>query len=162
VIKQGLQRFHIERFNLKKLNDVEGKVQFHVEVSNRFVASEDLDAEVEINSAWETIRENITFSAKESLGYFELKKRKLWFDEGCSTVLDQRKQAKLQWLQDPSEINGDDLNNVRHEASRYLRNKKREHLKDKINELAMNSKNKNIRDLYSRINEFKRNREIIY
>jgi hypothetical protein len=29
---------------------------------------EDLDAEVEINSAWEIIRENIKISAKESLG----------------------------------------------------------------------------------------------
>jgi hypothetical protein len=29
-------------------------------------------------------------------------------------------------------------------------------VKDKINELAMNSKNKNIRDLYRGINEFKR------
>jgi hypothetical protein len=31
-------------------------------------------------------------------------------------------------LQDPSEINGDNLNNVRREASRHLRNKKREYL----------------------------------
>jgi hypothetical protein len=75
-----------------------------------------------------------------------LKKHKPWFDKGCS------KQAKLQWLQDPSEINGDNLNNVRHEASRYFRNKKREYLKHKINELAMNNKNKNIRDLYREIN----------
>jgi transposase len=30
------------------------------------------------------------------------------------------------------------------EASRYFRNKKREYLKDKINELANNSKNKNL------------------
>jgi hypothetical protein len=29
---------------------------------------EDLDAEVEIDSAWETIRENIKISAKEHLG----------------------------------------------------------------------------------------------
>jgi hypothetical protein len=36
---------------------------------------------------------------------------------------------------------------VRREASRHFRNKKREYLKDKINELATNSKNKNIRDL---------------
>jgi hypothetical protein len=28
-----------------------------------------LDAEVEINSAWEMIRENIKISAKESLGF---------------------------------------------------------------------------------------------
>jgi hypothetical protein len=58
----------------------------------------------------------------------------------------------LQWLLDPSEINGDNLNNVRREASRYFRNEKREYLKDKINELATDSKNKNIRDLYRAIN----------
>jgi hypothetical protein len=40
---------------------------------------EDLDAEVDINSAWETIRENIKISARQSLGYYELKKHKLWF-----------------------------------------------------------------------------------
>jgi hypothetical protein len=50
----------------------------------------------------------------------------------------------LLWLQNPNEINGDNLNNVRCEASRHIRNKKREYLKDKINELAINSK-KNIR-----------------
>jgi hypothetical protein len=70
-------------------------------------------------------------------------------------LLDQRKQAKLLWLQEPSEINGDNLNNVRREASRYFRNKMMEYLKDKINELATTSKNKNIRDLYRGINEFK-------
>jgi tRNA nucleotidyltransferase/poly(A) polymerase len=32
----------------------------------------------------------------------------------------------------------------------------REYLKGKINELATNSKNKNIRDLYRGMNEFKR------
>jgi hypothetical protein len=46
VNKQRSHRFHTERFNLKKLNDIEGKVQFHVEVSNRFAALEDLDTEV--------------------------------------------------------------------------------------------------------------------
>jgi hypothetical protein len=41
----------MERFNLKKLNELEGKEQYRVEVSNRFAALEDLGAEVEINSA---------------------------------------------------------------------------------------------------------------
>jgi hypothetical protein len=61
----------------------------------------------------------------------------------------------LQWLQEPSEINGDDLNNVRCEAIRHFRNKKREYLKYKINKLAMKSNNMNIKDLHSGINEFK-------
>jgi hypothetical protein len=85
-----------------------------------------------------------------------LKKHKPLLYVGCPKLLDQRKQAKLQWLQDPSEINGDNLNNVRHEARRHFRNKKREYLKDKINELSTNSKNKYIRDLYRGINKFKR------
>jgi hypothetical protein len=152
VNKQRSQRFCMERFNLKKLNEVGGKEQFRVEVSNRFAALEDLDAEVEINSAWEMNRKNIKISARESLGYFELGKHKPWFDEGCTKLLDQRKQDKLQWLQDSSKINGDSLNNVRCEASRHFRNKKREYLKDKINGLATNNKNKNIRELYRGIN----------
>jgi hypothetical protein len=70
VNKQRSYSLHTERLNFKKLIDVEGKEQFRVEVSNSFAALEDLDTEVEINSAWETIRENIKISAKESLGYF--------------------------------------------------------------------------------------------
>jgi hypothetical protein len=48
---------------------------------------EDLEVEVDIKSAWEIIRANIKISAKDSLGYNELKKHKLWFDEGCSELL---------------------------------------------------------------------------
>jgi hypothetical protein len=74
VNKQRSHRFHMERFNLKKLNEVEGKEQYDVEVSNMFAELEDLDAEM--YCAWEMIRENIKISAKESLGYLELKKHK--------------------------------------------------------------------------------------
>jgi hypothetical protein len=87
---------------------------------------------VEINNALKTITETIVISAKESLGYYILRKHKQWFDEGCPELVNQRKQATLQWLQEPSEINGDNLNNIRHEASRHFMNKKDEHLKDKI------------------------------
>jgi hypothetical protein len=76
------------------------------------------------------IRENIKISAKESVDYYEFRKHKPWFDEGCSKLLNERKQAKLQWLQDPSEINGCNLNSVS-QASTYFRNKMREYLKDK-------------------------------
>ena len=59
----------MERFNLKKLNEVDGKEQYPVEISNRFAALENLDTEVDINKGWETIRENIKISAMKSLGY---------------------------------------------------------------------------------------------
>jgi hypothetical protein len=53
------------------------------------------------------------------------------------------KQAKFHWLQDSSQINGDNLNNIRSEARGHFRNK-RKFQKDKINDLATKSKNKNI------------------
>jgi hypothetical protein len=59
VNKQRSHRFHMERFSLKKLNEVDGKEQYLVEVSNRFAALEHLDTEVEINNAWEMIIERI-------------------------------------------------------------------------------------------------------
>jgi hypothetical protein len=42
-----------------------------------------------------------------------------------------------------SQMNRDNINNGRCEASRRFRNKKRKYLKDKINKLATHSKNKN-------------------
>jgi hypothetical protein len=56
----------MERLDLKKLNEVEGKLQYHVEISNTFTALENLDTEVDINRVWETIRD-IKISAKKSL-----------------------------------------------------------------------------------------------
>jgi hypothetical protein len=53
-------------------------------------------------------------------------------------------------------VNGCNLTDVQQEASRHFRNKKRECLKDKINEVESYSKSKNIRDLCRGINEFKK------
>jgi hypothetical protein len=133
---------------------MEVKEKYQVEISNRFAALESLDESFNINNAWENIRENIKTSAEENLGYQKLKHNKPWFDE-CSKLIDQRKQAKSQWLQNPNQMNGDNLQNLRCETSKIFRKKKREYLKGKINELEINNKNKNIRDLYRGINEVK-------
>jgi hypothetical protein len=41
--KKPTHRVHMERFIYKKLNEVEGKEQYRVEISNRFTALENLD-----------------------------------------------------------------------------------------------------------------------
>jgi hypothetical protein len=46
--------------------------------------------------------------------------------------------------------------NLRRDTSKIFRNKKREYLKGKISELKTNNKNKNIRNFYRGINEFKK------
>jgi hypothetical protein len=60
----------MERFRLKKLKVIEGKEQYHVEISNRFAGLENLDTGANINRAWDTTTENITILAKGSLGCY--------------------------------------------------------------------------------------------
>jgi RNAse (barnase) inhibitor barstar len=64
----------MERCNIKKLNKVEGEEQYHVEISSRFEALENLGADVDVNTAWKTVGENVKIPVKEILGYGELKK----------------------------------------------------------------------------------------
>ena len=65
----------------------------------------------------------------------EMKQHKPWFDEECLGILDQRKQAKMQWIENPSQSNEDNLSNVRRDTSRHFRNKKKAYLRAKIEEL---------------------------
>jgi len=152
---QAAQKLDVERFNLRKLNDLEVRKQYHIKISNRFTALESLSDSEDINRTWENIKQNIKTSAKESLGLYKLKQHRPSFDDECLGFLDQRKQAKMQWLQDPNQSSVDNLNNVIHEGSRHFRNKTKEYLKAKIDELVTNSEIKNIRDLYMGINDFK-------
>jgi hypothetical protein len=66
VSKQIMHRVHVQRFNLKKLNEVQSKEQYRVEISNRFAALENLGTEMDINSVWETIRDNQNFCQRQS------------------------------------------------------------------------------------------------
>ena len=117
---------------------------------------ENVNGEENVNRAWESIKENIKNSAKDNLGLHEWKQHKPWFDKERVDFLDQRKQAKMQWIHDPSQSNVDNLNNVRCSASRHFRNKKKEYMKAKIEELENNSNVNNVRDLYRGINDFKK------
>jgi hypothetical protein len=73
---------------VKKLDDIEVKEKYQVEISNRFAALENLNESFDINNARESIRENIKTSAKDNLGYHRLKHNKLWFDDECSKLID--------------------------------------------------------------------------
>jgi hypothetical protein len=150
----SIAKFDMQRFNLKKLNDVEVKQQYKAEISNRFAPLENLDDEdVDINRAWESIREKIKTLATQSLGYYELKQHKLWFDDKCSKLLVQRKQAKLQWFQNPSQRSRDNLNINLKLAG--LSMKKGECLNEKLMGLKHTVRIK-IPDLYRGKHEFKK------
>ena len=92
--KQVAQMSDGVTFNLRKLNDLEVRKQYQIEITNRFVDLENVSEDEYINRGWENIKENIKTSATESPGTHETKQHKTRFDEECLGILDQRKQAK--------------------------------------------------------------------
>ena len=121
VNKQAAHTFDGERFNLRKLNELEVSKQYQIEITKRFATLENLSDGEDISRAWENVKENIKTSVKESLGLHELKQYKPGFDEECLGFLDQRKQAKMQCIHDPSQSIINNLNNVKRDASRHFR-----------------------------------------
>jgi hypothetical protein len=141
VSKLMVKKIDMERYNPKNFNEEEAKKQYKVTIKNKFAALKNLDDNGDINRAWNTIKEDIKILTKEIIGLCESKHLKPWFYEDCLKLADRRKQGKLHGLQDTSEVSEDNLSNVGREASKHFRDKKREYLKDKINELGSDSKN---------------------
>jgi hypothetical protein len=56
----------VERLNLKKLNEVEDKEEYHVKISNRFAASQSLDDDVDKNRSWKLLERIPNFKQRES------------------------------------------------------------------------------------------------
>jgi hypothetical protein len=45
----------VERFNLKKLSELEVRKQYQIKISNRFAAFENVNVSEDINRAWENL-----------------------------------------------------------------------------------------------------------
>ena len=71
-------------------------------------------------------------------------------------MANKRKQTKLLWRQNPNGQTAEDISNVRRDTCKTFRKNKGDYMKAKVNKLEENSKNKNIREMYKGINEFKK------
>jgi hypothetical protein len=68
VSKQRAQKFDVEKFSLRKPNELEFRTQHKIKISNMFAALENLSDNEDINTGWENIKENIKTLAKQRLG----------------------------------------------------------------------------------------------
>jgi len=59
VSKEVAQKFDWERFNLKMLNELEVRKQYHIEITNRLAPLANLSDGEQISTAWENIKKNI-------------------------------------------------------------------------------------------------------
>ena len=66
VRKQAAQKFDGGRFNLRKLNDLEVRKQYQIEIKNRFAASDNASEDEDINRVWESIKKYQNLSYRQS------------------------------------------------------------------------------------------------
>jgi DNA repair ATPase RecN len=83
VSKQAAKKSDVDRFNLRKLRELEVRKQYQIEITNRYATLENSNDREDINTVWEDIKGNNKTSAKDSLGLYELKQQKTWLDEEC-------------------------------------------------------------------------------
>jgi hypothetical protein len=57
VRKQAAQKFDEERFNLRKLNELQVGTQYQIQITNSFATLMNLSENGEIHMAWESIKE---------------------------------------------------------------------------------------------------------
>jgi len=63
VIKHVAKRFDGERFNMRKLNELDVSKEYQTEITNRFAALENVSDDEGINRVSENIKENIKTTA---------------------------------------------------------------------------------------------------
>jgi len=73
VSKQAVEKFDMERFSLRKPNELEVRKQYQINISNRF-------------ATWENF--------SDSLGMYKLKQHKPWLDEECLCFLNKGSRLK--------------------------------------------------------------------
>jgi hypothetical protein len=76
VSKQKAQKYDVERFNLRKLSDLEVRKQSQ-KIANGFAAVENLSDSEDISRVWENIKKNIKTPAEESVWVCEVKQHNL-------------------------------------------------------------------------------------
>jgi hypothetical protein len=74
--KEEAQKFDVERFNRRKLNEVEFRKEYQINISKSSAALDILSDGEEINRFWGNLKENIKTSVQGSLGPCELKQHK--------------------------------------------------------------------------------------
>jgi hypothetical protein len=64
VSKQAAQKFDVKKYNLRKISELEFRIKYQTQISNRFAALEHLNDGEDVHSAWKNINENIKTSAQ--------------------------------------------------------------------------------------------------
>ena len=93
------------RFDTEKLKENNVKEEYQLELRNRFrVLTEERGETEDINQRWRDLEQAVKDVAEEKIGYIEGTRSQHWFDDECRRAANERKQARINHLQDVNDL----------------------------------------------------------
>ena len=159
VVAKVLMKLSCERRNrvertrktdIEKLQNEDTRAEYQLELTNRFAALQD-------EASWDDVKHVVLSTAGDVLGHLDGRgRRNPWFDEDCENICEERKEKRIQWLEDQdNEVKRDEFRSCRRRAKRTIRRKKREELEAKLRRLEGSRREGKAREQYQIIKSFK-------
>jgi hypothetical protein len=146
------------RYAVEKLEDMEVREAYAVEVANRFSVLEPTnedtaDEEEDVDLNWERIKKAVQGAAEEALGKTRRRVKEYWFNEECSRAVQGRKAKREAWLRDEtSREKFEEKMTADREARRVLQREKRNELKKKLREMELAHSQGQMRNFFREVN----------
>ncbi|KAI5735643.1 hypothetical protein M8J77_020880 [Diaphorina citri] len=110
----------------------------------------------DIDVKWDETKKLILEVAKENIGEKKWKRNEEWFDDECRKMIEKKNNARRKMMNVNTRNNAETYRDLRREAKKILKAKKRNALKQKIKEIDELSKENEQRKFYAAINRMKK------
>lgn len=138
----------VRRFSVRDLKDreVAEKIQKEIEIGLRMTPEPE-----NIGEEWNQIEKIIVGSLQGSMGKARKQQNRDWFDEQCRKSLADRNGARLNMLEQNTEVNRRKYREARKRAKQVCRQKKRSSWEQKIQAIEEYYEKKEIRNFYQEV-----------
>ncbi|XP_049792561.1 uncharacterized protein LOC126199676 [Schistocerca nitens] len=149
--RTGPKLKRVERYHVEKLKDEATKTRYQLQLSNRFEALSEVDANQDLELMWGNIQSSVRDTAKETLMGNPVGK-KIWFGKECADALERRKEARNKWLKGTNLAQAKaQFEEVRKTTQAILRRAKRKYIRNIITEAETDFRGQKTREMFLRV-----------
>jgi hypothetical protein len=134
------------------LKDEDLKQQYQREIQSKLEEEEEGES---IEEEWKRIEEVVKKTAEEKLGEKRLVRNE-WFDQECREVIDEKNKAREKIIKRETRGNCEKYKQLRLKANRICKRKKRERLKEEIEEIEILNQGSDIKKFYSAMDRIRK------
>ena len=154
-LKLATKRTRVEgkaKIDVEKLKEAEERLQYQIEVDNRFAALED-----EGEENWEYVKRSMVEAAERSVGRSRRRRRNGWFNGECKNAADKRKKTRMKWIEDRGNMEKRRIyTGARNEACRINRRNKRLQIDRELEQVENSNRHGNTRAEFQGINNIRK------